>query len=89
MWIKVITSQYAKPDAREFKECTESMGIEEWKVVMIWDNFLTDGWAVKAGIDFIKAQPIITEWGKQSISRSVQVFMRSIVDKIAVVRGNI
>ncbi len=89
LWIEVITSKYAKPDKKWFNECIDSMWMDKKEVVMIWDNFLTDGWAIQAWIDFIKVEPILTTWDKKSVSRVVQVFMRKVVDRVAVIRGNI
>ena len=89
LWIEVITSKYAKPDKRWFDECIDLIWIDKWKIVMIWDNFLTDGWAIQVWIDFIKIEPILTIWDKKSISRVVQIWMREIVDRIATIRGDI
>lgn len=87
--IEVITSKYAKPDERGFEECLESMWLKANEVMMIWDNFLTDGWSIWAGIDFIKVKPIETEEKNPSVWRVVQKVMRSFVDEVARVRGNI
>jgi len=60
--IKVITSKYSKPDQRGFNEAKTALNLEEDEdVVMIGDNFVTDGGSIHAGIPFIKVDPIKTE----------------------------
>ncbi len=89
LWIKVVTSKYAKPDKRWFNECVDLIWKSREELIMIWDNFLTDWWSISAGIDFIKVEPIFTLEDKVSFSRTIQIYMRKIVDKIAVIRWNI
>ncbi|MDD4151538.1 MAG: HAD-IA family hydrolase [Candidatus Gracilibacteria bacterium] len=86
--IKVITSKYAKPDERGFKECLENLSLDTKSTLMIGDNFLTDGGAIYAGIEFIKVKPIETEEKNRKIARQVQLLMREIIDKIANIRNN-
>jgi len=77
--IKVITSRYAKPDPRGFEECVDELGLtEEEDTLMIGDNFVTDGGAIKAGIPFIKVRPIKTqgEGALRKIKRSFQTGSR-------------
>jgi len=53
------------------------------QIVMIWDNRLTDWWAIFAWIDFVKVKPIEPEkWEVQSAARKFQVAVRLIVDNI-------
>lgn len=60
--IKIITSKHAKPDPRGFEESVEALNLGEGEdVLMIGDNFLTDGGSIRAGIPFIKVKPIKTE----------------------------
>lgn len=59
--VEVHMSKFAKPDSRGFLECCEKMKLPPEKVVMIGDNFITDGGAIRAGIDFIKVEPIKTK----------------------------
>jgi HAD superfamily phosphatase (TIGR01668 family) len=91
LWIPVCTSVYSKPDPRWFIDALDLMklNLDMKQVVMIGDNYLTDGWSMQAGIDFIKIQPIDTWEKKQSISRRVQKIMRSTVDIIATARWNL
>ena len=89
LWIEITTSKYAKPDSRWFDECINAMSMDKNKVVMIWDNFLTDGWSIQAWIDFIKVKPILTHWDKKSLSRVTQVFARKIIDRVPIIKGNI
>lgn len=89
LWIKVVTSSYAKPDARGFEECIGTLAMDKWEIIMVWDNFLTDGWAIGVWIDFIKVDPIRTNNDKVSVSRMVQKSFRWIVDMIARKRNSI
>ena len=89
LWINVITSKYSKPNKKWFNDCVESMWVDKEEVIMIGDNFLTDGWSIQAWIDFIKVEPILTEETNKSIARSIQIFMRNIADRVAIMRGNI
>ncbi|MBA4336829.1 hypothetical protein C0416_03585 [bacterium] len=59
--VKVHMSKHAKPDSRGFTECCEKMELPPEKVMMVGDNFITDGGAIRAGIDFVKVEPIKTE----------------------------
>jgi len=77
--IKVITSRYAKPDPREFQECVEALQLSDGEdALMIGDNFVTDGGAIKAGIPFVKVKPIKTsgEGFKKKLKRSAQTGSR-------------
>lgn len=82
LWIQVITSKYAKPDKRWFEECLERLWLNASEVAMVWDNYLTDWWAIWAWIPFIKIKPIET-LDKKSISRRFQIWFRSMVDFVA------
>jgi uncharacterized protein len=79
LWIPVCTSPYAKPDARWFQDALQLLETSTQETVMIGDNFLTDGGAIRAGIDFIKIEPIDTQDRKKSISRYAQIFLRSLI----------
>ncbi|MFH1218708.1 MAG: hypothetical protein V1679_02605 [Candidatus Peregrinibacteria bacterium] len=73
--IKVITSDYAKPDKIGIKECVDSLELgENEDVIMIGDNFLTDGGSIQAGVPFVKVKPIKTEGESflDKVKRSVQ-----------------
>lgn len=83
LWVQVITSKYAKPDARWFEECVEKLWLSRGEVVMIGDNYLTDGGCKNAGIDFIKIKPIVTEGELSWIWRKVQVKSRALIDSRA------
>lgn len=89
MWVEVITSQYAKPNAKWFEECLVKMNLEAKEVIMVWDNFLTDWWSISAGIDFIKVKPIEIEEENPSVWRVVQKTMRNIADTVAELHWNI
>lgn len=83
MWIEVITSKYAKPNPRWFKECLEKLWFRADEVVMIWDNYITDGWCMTLGIHFIKVKPIDSPNAKKDFPRMFQIFTRHCVDFMA------
>ena len=87
--VQVITSDYAKPDVRWFLESCKTLDIPHEQAIMIGDNYLTDGGAVSAGIDFIKIRPIETPEESRKLWRRVQILMRNLVDSMAQVRGNL
>lgn len=77
--IRIITSRYAKPAPRGFEECVSELGLNDGEeALMIGDNFVTDGGAVKAGIPFVKVKPIKTpgEGALKKIRRSFQTGSR-------------
>jgi predicted HAD superfamily phosphohydrolase YqeG len=60
--IPIITSRYPKPDPRGFLESSEKLQLSQKdQVVMIGDNFVTDGGCIRAGIPFIKVDPVPTD----------------------------
>jgi|GEM_PF-2329738 len=77
--IQIITSNHAKPDPRGFEESVAALNLDEGEdVLMIGDNFLTDGGAIRAGIPFIKVKPISTEGeGLGSVKRWPQKVIRA------------
>lgn len=89
LWIKVVTSSYAKPDARGFEECVGALAMDKWEIIMVWDNFLTDGWAIGVWIDFIKVDPIRTQGGGLTLWRITQKSVRRLVDGITRKRKSI
>lgn len=89
LWIKVITSKFAKPDPRGFLEAVFELWLTPEKILMVGDNFLTDGGSIQAWIDFIKIHPIETGDSSRKLWRSIQIQVRSLVDRIAKIRWNI
>lgn len=86
--IEVMTLPDAKPSKKWFEACLDTLQLDAKEVVMIWDNFLTDGGARNAGIDFIKVSPINTDTTK-SFSRTTQKIMRKVADILAKWRWHI
>jgi len=83
--LEIHMSKYAKPDPRGPLECCKRANIAKENTLMIGDNFITDGGAIQAGIDFIKIKPIKTEgesfWKR--LKRSPQIFTRWLFSKIS------
>lgn len=88
LWIEIHTSKFAKPNKRWFLECLEKLETSPDETIMIWDNYLTDGWSIYAWIDFIKLKAIKNIW-KKTLSRRTQIIMRDTADKVAMIRGNL
>ncbi len=78
--VRIITSEHAKPDERWFTESQEALELELWEILMIWDNYLTDGGAIYAGIEFIKVAPIKSDEIHKSLKRRMQITFRTIAD---------
>lgn len=91
LWIPVCTSPFAKPDSRWFLEAMKlfTSHLNREQVIMIWDNYVTDGGSIKIGVDFIKVKPIETENEQINASRKIQKIVRSIVDTVAFKRWNL
>ena len=89
LWVQVIMSIYAKPDNRWFWESIDALELTTQEVLMVWDNFLTDGGAIYAGIDFIKVAPIETGDENRSMKRQAQVIFRKLVDFKAQLMGKL
>lgn len=83
--VEIHMSKFAKPDPRGPLECCEKANIPKKNTLMIGDNFITDGGAIRAGVDFIKIKPIKTkgESFKKKLKRSPQVFTRWLFSKIS------
>jgi len=83
--IEIILSRYPKPDPRGFLEAKEALQLEQDEdVVMIGDNFVTDGGCIHAGIPFIKVKPIQTDQTLlQRIKRSPQTKSRAFYERIS------
>lgn len=59
--IQVIMSIHPKPDVRGFLEAQTALQLADGEeVAMVGDNFSTDGGSIRAGIPFIKVDPIKT-----------------------------
>lgn len=83
--VEVHMSSYAKPDARGFEECCEKVDLPKENVAMVGDNFITDGGAIRAGIDFVKVEPIKTEGESvaNKIKRLPQLATRWFYEKLS------
>ncbi len=83
--VGVHMSKHAKPDSRGFIECCERMNLDPEKVIMVGDNFITDGGAIRAGIDFVKVEPIKTEGEPvlKKIKRLPQLATRWFYEKLS------
>lgn len=59
--LPVLTNLPPKPDPKGFEIAVSQLGVPKENVVMIGDNYLTDGGAIGAGIKFIHVNPIRSE----------------------------
>lgn len=60
MGVKIVTNVPAKPDPHGFRiAMTDFLNLDDpAKVCMIGDNYVTDGGAIDAGMQFIHVQPV-------------------------------
>lgn len=77
--IHIMTSQYAKPDIRGFEQCLSHLELPAEQVIMVGDNYVTDGGSMDAGIDFLRVWALPSAWGFPSFGRIVQVSIRGSV----------
>ncbi len=87
--IPILTSKYAKPHRKNFEICLQIMDSHPEQTVMIWDNFITDGGAMRLWIDFIKVKPVPLDASDGWAEREGQKLTRRIIDKKAIKRGHI
>lgn len=59
--LPVLTNLPPKPDPKGFEIAVQRLGLPKENVVMVGDNYLTDGGAIGAGIRFIHVNPIRRE----------------------------
>lgn len=54
----ILTNFPAKPDPRGFEEACKKLQLPKKNIVMVGDNYVTDGGAIRAGINFVYVKPI-------------------------------
>lgn len=79
--IKVMTNIPAKPAKQGFETCAKELDLPPENIAMVGDNFLTDGGAIQAGMNFIKVKPI--ESPQISGKRRIQKGFRSMSEGIS------
>jgi uncharacterized protein len=57
--IKVLTDIPAKPNLEGFRIALNELGFSKDEIVMVGDNYLTDGGAIQMGIPFVRIKAII------------------------------
>lgn len=74
-----------KPEPDGFHAAAQELGrrgVQRGQILMVGDNYLTDGGAIRAGIDFVKVRPVSTP-GRRSAGRVVQQLLRGLYDGVA------
>lgn len=56
--VEVLTNIPAKPDPKGFEIALQKLDLPKENVVMVGDNYLTDGGAIQEGINFIHVNPL-------------------------------
>lgn len=74
--IKVLTNVPPKPEKAGFEEACGQLGLPKENIVMVGDNYVTDGGAIGAGINFIEVKPLRRE--KENIFEIVHSAIRSV-----------
>lgn len=75
--IEVLTNIPPKPEPAGFELACGKLGLPKENIVMIGDNYLTDGGAIRAGINFIEVKPL-RKPDQESLAEKVHNFLRSI-----------
>lgn len=75
--IIVLTNVRPKPEPAGFELACQKLGVTKENIVMIGDNYLTDGGAIRAGINFIEVKPL-RQPDQESLAEKVHNFLRSI-----------
>ncbi len=73
--VKVLTNLPPKPDKAGFETALKELGVDKKNVVMIGDNFITDGGAIQYGIRFIRLKALHDK--HENIFEIVHGFIRS------------
>ena len=84
-FLHVLTNVPPKPEPAGFIKALKILDLNAEEVVMIGDNYLTDGGAIQLGIDFIKIKPIKTKHEKKLIKlkRIPDKFLRLFISKLS------
>lgn len=56
--VEILTNIPPKPDPRGFEQACKKLQTPKENIIMIGDNFITDGGAIRYGIHFILVEPI-------------------------------
>lgn len=56
--IKVMTNFAPKPEAAGFLQAIAHFKVPKQNIVMVGDNYITDGGAIRLGIPFIRVEPV-------------------------------
>lgn len=75
--INVLTNVPPKPDSAGFELAHKKLGLPKNNIVMIGDNYLTDGGAIRAGINFIHVKPL-RKPEQETLAEKVHNFLRLI-----------
>lgn len=57
-FVSVVSGVKAKPSKESFEKAIVALGFSKRNVIMMGDNYLTDGGCISAGIDFVHIEPI-------------------------------
>lgn len=72
----ILTNFPAKPDPRGFEAACKELGLPKKNVVMVGDNYVTDGGAIRAGLNFIHVKPIRLK--NASLPQRIHGFIRAV-----------
>ena len=79
--VVVLTNVPPKPEKAGFEEACRQLGLPKENIVMVGDNYVTDGGAISAGINFIEIKPLRKEG--ESIFEKVHSAIRLVVHWIS------
>lgn len=58
--IEILTNFPAKPDPKGFQKAIKKMNLPKEQIIMVGDNYITDGGAIPLGLKFVKVKPIFS-----------------------------
>lgn len=62
-YVKILTNLPPKPSKKGFQKAIKALNLPKEKIIMVGDNYITDGGSITFGIPFVKVQPIKTKSG--------------------------
>lgn len=80
--IEVLTNVPPKPEPAGFESACQKLDVPKENIVMVGDNYLTDGGSIRAGIHFIEVEPL-RKPDQESFAEKIHSFLRSIFKGIS------
>ncbi len=82
---KILTNLPPKPSKKGFQKAIKALNLPKEKIIMVGDNYITDGGSITFGIPFVKVKPIKN---KKGIIMTAYSSLRSFYNKISQFHDN-